>query len=422
MKYLSKNSIEESQICERFIKYAKKHSTSSCENADKGIIPSTQCQAEFARDLSQELVQLGFSDVCLTEHSYIYARIPATCGFENARPFCLLAHLDTVEEVSGKNVNPKIFKDYDGSIIQLENGITLDPRKIPALAEAAEERDTVITTDGTTLLGGDDKAGITIIVSALCYLLSHKEIPHGMIEVIFSPDEETGHGMDKVPVEMLKSKFAYTVDGGHIGELESECFNAFRSDITFKGISSHTDSARANGMVNAISMASNFVQNLPRHESPETTDLRRGFYCPMKISGTMDEAQVSLYLRDFDIENMQKRKSLVEQLASATASSFGGKATVTHIQQYLNMNDTIEKFPFVKQVLVEAYKTSGVEPEFKLIRGGTDGSRLTEMGIPTPNIFTGAHNYHSASEWVSLNQMLKATDIIINLSELIAKL
>ena len=175
-------------------------------------------------------------------------------------------------------------------------------------------------------------------------------------------------------------------------------------------------------MVNAISMASNFVQNLPRHESPETTDLRRGFYCPMKISGTMDEAQVSLYLRDFDIENMQKRKSLVEQLASATASSFGGKATVTHIQQYLNMNDTIEKFPFVKQVLVEAYKTSGVEPEFKLIRGGTDGSRLTEMGIPTPNIFTGAHNYHSASEWVSLNQMLKATDIIINLSELIAKL
>ena len=184
MKYLSKNSIEESQICERFIKYAKKHSTSSCENADKGIIPSTQCQAEFARDLSQELVQLGFSDVCLTEHSYIYARIPATCGFENAKPFCLLAHLDTVEEVSGKNVNPKIFKDYDGSIIQLENGITLDPRKIPSLAAAAEERDTVITTDGTTLLGGDDKAGITIIVSALCYLLSHKEIPHGMIEVM----------------------------------------------------------------------------------------------------------------------------------------------------------------------------------------------------------------------------------------------
>lgn len=422
MKYLSNNSAEAEHICARFIRYAKTHSSSLGENADKGIVPSTPCQAEFAKDLERELVQLGFSNVCLTEHSYIYASVPAASGFESVRPFCLLAHIDTVEEVSGENVNPQIFEKYDGSVIKLKNGITLDPEKIPALAQAASERDTVITTDGTTLLGGDDKAGVTAIVSALEYLLLHPEIPHGPIEVVFSPDEETGHGMDFVPLGKIKSKFAYTVDGGHIGELESECFNAFRSDVVFRGVASHTDSARANGMVNAISMAANFVQNLPRHESPETTDLRRGFYCPMKISGTMEEARVSLFLRDFDRGNMEKRKSFVERAAELTAAAFGGTASVTHIQQYLNMNDTVEKFPFVKQILIDAYKASGVAPEFKLIRGGTDGSRLTEMGIPTPNIFTGAHNYHSAAEWVSLSQMVNAADVIIALSELVTKL
>lgn len=422
MKFLSKTAPEAEEICSRFVKYAKIYSQSSSENADKGIIPSTPQQTEFAKILASELKELGFNDVDISEYSYVYANIPATKGFENAKPFCLLAHMDTVEEVTGLNVNPQVVKNYDGRVIQLKNNIVLDPAKNQALKQAADEKDTIITTDGTTLLGGDDKAGITIIVSALKYLMAHPEIPHGLIEVLFSPDEETGHGMDKVPLEKLKSKFAYTVDGGHIGELESECFNAYRSDLVFTGVSSHTNAARANGMVNAISMASAFINSLPRHESPETTDGRQGFYCPLRFSGSMEEASVSLFLRDFDKDNMERRKAIVEQLANAAAASFGGKVKIEHIQQYLNMREGLEKVPYVKSVLIDAFRECGVEPVMTPIRGGTDGSRLTEMGIPTPNIFTGAHNYHSASEWVSLTQMVKATDIVINLSTLISKL
>lgn len=422
MKYLSFKSAEAEELLNRFVKYSKTYSQSSSENADKGLIPSTPQQFDFAGMLESELKELGFSDITLTQDCYLYAKLPSSSGCENIKPFCLLAHMDTVEEVSGLNVNPQVIPDYDGRVLNLKNNITLDPSKIPELLQAAAEKDTIITTDGTTLLGGDDKAGIAIIVTAVNYLLKHKEIKHGPIEMIFSPDEETGHGMDKVPLELLKSKFAYTVDGGHLGELEYECFNAFRSDITFTGVASHTNAARKNGMVNAISVASSFVQSLPRNESPETTDGYQGFYCPLRISGSMEEAFVSLFLRDFDRENMEKRKSLVEQLANAAAASYGAKVKVEHIQQYLNMREGLEKVPFVKEVLIKAFNECGVEPVINPIRGGTDGSRLTEMGIPTPNIFTGAHNYHSASEWVSLTQMLKAADIVINLSKLVTEL
>lgn len=422
MKYLEFNSKECDELLDRFVKYTKIHSTSSSENADNGICPSTSEQFEFARQLEKELVSSGFDNVELTDKCYLYGMIPASAGCENVKPFCLLAHMDTVEEVSGLNVKPQIVKNYDGKILSLKNSITLDPSKIPELKQAADEHDTIITTDGTTLLGGDDKAGIAAIVTALSYLISHKEIKHGPIEVLFSPDEETGHGMDNVPLEKLKSKFAYTVDGGHIGELESECFNAFRSDITFFGVPSHTNNARKNKMVNAISVAAKFLESLPHTERPETTDGREGFYCPLKIDGNMEKASVSLFLRDFDRDNMEKRKSLVEQLASAAAASSGAKAEVRHIQQYLNMKEGLDKVPSVKEVLIKAYRECGVEPVMTPIRGGTDGSRLTEMGIPTPNIFTGAHNYHSASEWVSLRQMLKAADIIVNLSFLVTKI
>lgn len=421
MKYLEFNSKECDELCARFVKYTKIHSTSNSQNADSGICPSTPEQFEFAKLLEKELVDLGFEQVELTKDCYLYAMIPATSGCEKVKPFCLLAHMDTVEEVSGKNVNPQIVKNYDGKTLKLKNSIILDPEKIPALKQAADEKDTIITTDGTTLLGGDDKAGIAAIVTALSYLLKHKEIKHGPVEVMFSPDEETGHGMDKVPLEKLKSKFAYTVDGGHLGELESECFNAFRSDIEFFGVASHTNNARANKMVNAISIAAKFLESLPHTERPETTDGREGFYCPLKIEGNMEKASVSLFLRDFDKANMKKRMALVEKLADSATASVGGRAEVKHVQQYLNMKEGLDKVPFVKEVLIKAYEECGVEPVMTPIRGGTDGSRLTEMGIPTPNIFTGAHNYHSASEWVSLSQMLKATDIIINLSTLIAK-
>lgn len=391
----------------RFIDYAKTFSTSSSAAADKGRQPSTECQRDFAKKIAAELQALGFEGVQVTKFGYVYAYVPAqqkggaagarktaaakTAGASvgAAKPFCLLAHLDTVEECSGKNVKPQVKKRGD---------------------------DTIITSDGTTLLGGDDKAGLAAIVTALHYLIKNKNIAHPKIEVCFSPDEETGHGMDNVPLDLIKSKFAYTVDGGHIGELECECFNAYKSEVVFTGKAAHTGDARAAKMVNAISAASLFVQSLPKTEAPETTDGYDGFFAPLEISGSMESARVSLLLRDFDSDGMERRKKLVKKLADAAAASYGASVKVKHTQQYLNMKKGIEKASFVKERLVQAYKESGVEPVFKPIRGGTDGSRLTEMGIPCPNIFTGAHQFHSEREWVSLGQMLCSADVIVNLA------
>lgn len=416
MKFLTRNSPEEDELLSRFIKYVKTFSTSDSKNADKGVIPSTECQRDFALMLSEELKGLGFDGVQVTENSYVYGFIPATEGMEKEPPFCLLAHMDTVEEVSGKDVNPQIVKNYSGQVLKLKNNFVLDPEEIPLLKEAGKNSETIITTDGTTLLGGDDKAGLSAIVTALSYLLKHPELRHGKVEVIFSPDEETGHGMDKVPLNLLESRYAYTVDGGTKGELEYECFNAFKSVVKFTGRASHTGTARASRMVNAITAVSQFVQNLPRNEAPETTDGYDGFYAPMEISGNMEIAEVVLFLRDFDRASMDKRLAVVEKLAESTAAGFGAKVEVKHTQQYLNMREVIEKNSFVKEKLVKAYEASGVDVKFNPIRGGTDGSRLSEMGIPTPNIFTGAHNYHSQLEWVSLDQMLCAADVLINLS------
>ena len=289
------------------------------------------------------------------------------------------------------------------------------------MAQAAAERDTIITSDGTTLLGADDKAGIAEIMTALQYLVGHPEVKHGQIEVIFSPDEETGHGMDKIPLTLLKSKFAYTVDGGHLGQLETECFNAFSASVTFTGKACHTGDARKNGMINAICMASRFVENLPANERPETSCGYEGFYAVMKMEGSIEKACVSLILRDFSDEGIKKRVAYIEKLSGLVSESFGGRAHVEFKEQYRNMKSVMDKNPFVVEKLICAYKESGIVPEFVPIRGGTDGSRLTELGIPTPNIFTGGHNYHSRSEWASLSQMCLATDVLINLAVQVAQ-
>ena len=393
MKYLKKDSAWEKELLARFIDYAKTFSTSSSAAADRGVQPSTECQRDFADKIAAELKTLGFEGVQVTKHGYVYAYIPA--NLSRAKPFCLLAHLDTVEECSGKNVKPQVKKRGD---------------------------DTIITSDGKTLLGGDDKAGLAAIVTALHYLLSNKKIPHPKIELCFSPDEETGHGMDNVPLDLIESKAAYTVDGSGLGELEAECFNAYKSEIFFTGKAAHTGDARRAGMVNAISAASLFVQSLPRAQAPETTDGYEGFFAPLEISGSMESARVVLLLRDFEAAGMAARKKLVGQLAKAAAASYGASVKVKHTQQYLNMRDGIKKAPLVLDRLVASCKDCGVEPVFKPIRGGTDGSRLTEMGIPCPNIWTGAHDYHSEREWVSLNEMLAATDVIISLGELYARI
>lgn len=408
------------RLLDRFLQYTRTYSESSSKNADLGHIPSTNQQWGMAKVLYNELFALSLEDVQTTDFCYTYARLPATEGCENVPPVCFLSHIDTVEEVTGKDVHPQVHKNYDGSVLHLHNSITLDPGTDAALKEAGQKRDTIITTDGTTLLGGDDKAGCAAIITALEYLVAHPEIPHGDIEVIFSPDEETGHGMDKVPLHLLRSKQAYTVDGGHIGELETECFNAFRSDVLFTGHSVHTGSARPE-LVNAVSMASTFVTLLPHKELPETTTGYEGFFAPMAISGSIEEASVSLLLRDFSLQGIEERKQTVEHTAHTVAHLFGGKATVTHTKQYVNMKQALDKNPRVVHNLVKAYEAAGVVPQFVPIRGGTDGSRLSELGVPTPNIFTGTHNMHSRKEWVSLSQLIYATDVLIQLARIWAE-
>ena len=390
--YLQKT--DRDALLARFLRYVQIWTTSDTERADKGIQPSTERQRDFARILAKELESRGLTEVQVTDHCYVYGYLPATKGKESVAPFCLLAHMDTVDEVSGENIRPQCT-EKDG--------------------------DTIITSDGTTLLGADDKAGVAAIMSAVAFLHEHTDIPHGKIEVVFSPDEETGHGMDNVPLNLITAKRAYTVDGGATGELETECFNACKSEIIFTGKATHTGTARAGGMVNAVVMASSFVANLPRHESPETTDGHQGFYAAMNISGTIEKAAVILLLRDFSASGMEARKSFIDLLAKSTAASFGGKAAVTHTQQYLNMKEELDKHPDVVANLVAAYKAAGIEPVFSPIRGGTDGSRLTEMGIPTPNIFTGGHNFHSRDEWASLNGICSACEVLVNLARISAE-
>ncbi|MDR3312745.1 MAG: peptidase T [Spirochaetaceae bacterium] len=400
-------------LLERFLRYVRVATDSDTDKADAGVMPSSPGERELGELIAGELGSLGASDVEVTKSGYCCARIPATVGLEKVPAICLLAHLDTAETVSGAGVRPCVFEAYDGTAIALEDGVVLDSEKDRELAAAKGQ--TIITSDGRTLLGADDKAGVAVIVTCAEILLKNRDVSHGEIEIIFSPDEETGHGMDAVPTRWMHAKQCLTLDGGGLGEIESECFNAWKSRIVFTGVARHTGTARP-AMVNAVTLAADFVAFLPRHESPETTDGCQGFYAPHQISGTMERAEVTLLLRDFDEANMEKRKRLVERIAEAATVKFAGAAcTVTHTKQYANMRDSLQKSPALLNALIKAARKLGVEPVFKPIRGGTDGSRLTEMGYPTPNMWTGGHNFHSRSEWASLEQMEKALAVLTEL-------
>lgn len=420
MAGIEKKSDFQKKLLNRFLKYTKIWTTSDSANADAQIFPSTENQQIFAQNLKEELSSLGLENVQVTEKSYVYAILKATEGFENSPSFCLLSHLDTSEEVSGKNVNPQVFENYDGSLISFEN-ISIDSSGDEELSKIANTGDTLITTDGTTLLGADDKAGIAEIITAVEFLIQNK-IPHGDIEILFSPDEETGHGMDFVPLNLLKSKHAYTVDGGSQGELETECFNASSATVTFFGKSTHTGTARKQKMINAVMMASKFLENLPHTEFPETTDGYEGFFAPIEISGSVEKAQVYILLRDFEESGIEKRIFQIKKIAESVEFATGGKVSVQIKEQYKNMKNALEKSPETVELLKKAYENAGITPNFIPIRGGTDGSRLSEMGIPTPNIFTGGHNFHSRFEWASLNQMTQAVNVLINLAILHQKL
>ena len=420
MAGIEKKSDFQKKLLNRFLKYTKIWTTSDSANADAQIFPSTENQQIFAQNLKEELSSLGLENVQVTEKSYVYAILKATEGFENSPSFCLLSHLDTSEEVSGKNVNPQVFENYDGSLISLEN-ISIDSSGDEELSKIANTGDTLITTDGTAHLGADDKAGVAEIITAVEFLIQNK-IPHGDIEILFSPDEETGHGMDFVPLNLLKSKHAYTVDGGSQGELETECFNASSATVTFFGKSTHTGTARKQKMINAVMMASKFLENLPHTEFPETTDGYEGFFAPIEISGSVEKAQVYILLRDFEESGIEKRIFQIKKIAESVEFATGGKVSVQIKEQYKNMKNALEKSPETVELLKKAYENAGITPNFIPIRGGTDGSRLSEMGIPTPNIFTGGHNFHSRFEWASLNQMTQAVNVLINLAILHQKI
>ena len=412
MNKISENKDYTKRLLDRFVKYVKIWSESDGNAADKGVFPSTERQWDMAKVLENDMKELGMSDVQIKD-CYVYGRLPSNC--DSSQSILFLAHMDTVDEVTGKDVKPQIFENYDGREIRLECGVVHSPKSDEALAQAAEKRETIITSDGSTLLGGDDKCGIAAILTAIEYLQKNKEEKHCNIEVIFSPDEETGHGMDKVPMELIKSKFAYTVDGGNIGELESECFNAWAAEVNFTGKACHTGDAKKGKMVNAVSMAGKFLSLLPHTMTPETTEHYEGFIAPMEAAGSIDSCKVQLLLRSFSLSEIELEKKVVSDCAEAAAISFNGKVQVDFREQYKNMKEKMDQHPEVLERLRDAYRQAGVEIVEKPIRGGTDGSRLTEMGIPCPNIFTGGHKYHSRYEWVSLNQMAKAADILINL-------
>ncbi len=404
------------QLLERFIRYARIETTSDRHVRE---IPSTPSQWDLLKLLVKELMDLGLSDVELTKNGYLIARIPSNSRRGDPPPIGLMAHIDTASDAPGDQVNPQIHRNYDGGIIEIGEGFRLDPAETPELRRYSGG--TIVTTDGRTLLGADDKAGVAEIMTAAAWLQRHPELEHGTLEILFTPDEETGKGLDLFPVDKLTSRCCYTVDGTVEGTVEAECFNAYQVNATFTGRVIHLGYARGK-LVNAVSMAGAFLNMLPQSESPEATDGRYGYYCPVEVRGTLETATVDVFLRDFDELEMRRRVDTLHHVARAVEAIFpGGKVVLTETKQYSNMFQRIQREPLAVDLALEAIKRSGCEARLELIRGGTDGSKLTEMGIPTPNLFSGAQNYHSRSEWVGLSTMVKATETILNLAELWGK-
>jgi tripeptide aminopeptidase len=397
----------------RFLRYVRIW-TSSAHKVE--ATPSTPGQWDLAKLLAEELLALGLKEVMVTDHAYVIGKLPASPGKETFPAIGLLAHMDTSPDAPGKDVKARVVKNYDGKKISLANGLFLDPALEPDLAGQCGK--TIIHTDGNTLLGADDKAGIAGIMGAAEYLLAHPEIEHGPVELIFTPDEETGKGLPEFSLELLKSRACYTLDGGPLGELEIECFNAYAAEVLFKGKVIHPGTARG-VLVNAALMAGCFAAMLPRSESPEATDGYYGYYCLSTIQGNHETASAELILRDFDAQGILRRVAAVEHFAKAVEAQFpGGKVTVNARPQYYNMREKIEAGPGVLEKLKAAASNTGVNFKLKPIRGGTDGSRLTELGIPTPNIFTGGRNYHSRIEWLSVSDMIAACRLVIELVRL----
>jgi tripeptide aminopeptidase len=400
-------------VIPRFLKYVQ-YWTTSDHHIEK--TPSTPGQIDLANALLDELTQLGINDAEFISPCYVIARIPASPGKEDCPSIAFMAHLDTADDVSGKDVKAVLVEKYDGETIHLAGGFSLNPNVDADLA--AQKGKAIIHTDGTTLLGADDKAGIAEIIGAAEYLVKHPEIIHGPVELIFTPDEETGKGLPDFPLEKIKSVAAYTLDGGPLGELEYECFNAYSVKAQFTGKVIHLGSARGE-LANAVLMAAHFAAMLPRSESPESTDGYYGYYCPTEISGNLGEANLEVFIRDFNHDEALKRIENLKLFAKTIEAQFpGGTVSIEAKLQYYNMKNKIDEAPRVFDLLKLAAENVGIECNPKPIRGGTDGARLTELGIPTPNVFAGGRNFHSCIEWASVEDMISASRLVIELIKL----
>lgn len=403
-------------ITERFLNYVKFDTQSS---EDSETTPSTAKQMIFAKYLEAELEEIGLKDVELDENGYLYATLPGNSD-KKIPTIGFISHMDTSPDASGANIKPRIVRNYDGGeiVLNAENSKILSPEKFPELLDHKGED--LIVTDGRTLLGADDKAGIAAIVQGMVYLMEHPEIEHGDIRVGFNPDEEIGLGAHKFNVEKFGCDWAYTIDGGEVGELEFECFNAAGAKINIKGASVHTGYAKGK-MVNAVRIAAELQSLFPMSELPETTEGYEGFYHLMNIQGNVESATMSYIIRDHDRKKFEARKAFVEACVEKMNRKYGaGTVTLDMHDQYYNMREKVEPVMHVIDIAIKAMENLGISPKVQAIRGGTDGAQLSFRGLPCPNIFAGGINFHGPYEFVPIPSMEKAMKVVVEISQLVA--
>ncbi len=402
-------------ITERFLNYTK-FDTQSAE--DSQSVPSTPKQLVFAEYLRKELEAEGLEDVELDDKGYIYATLPSNIKGKDVPTIGFISHYDTSPDCSGADIKARIVKAYDGGDITLSEGIVSSPKKFPELLSHVGED--LIVTDGHTLLGADDKAGIAEIMQAVCWLRDHKEVKHGKIRVAFNPDEEIGMGAHHFDVEKFGCEWAYTMDGGDVGELEFENFNAAGAKVTIKGMSVHPGYAK-DKMVNANRLAAEFAAMLPADETPETTEGYQGFYHLLGIKSNIENATMSYIIRDHDRRKFEARKAFFAECAGKMNEKYGEGTVVADVRdQYYNMKEKIDPCMHVIDIVLKAMQDCGVAPKVKPIRGGTDGAQLSFKGLPCPNIFAGGVNFHGPYEFVSIQSMQKAMEVIVRICELTA--
>ena len=409
--------INKQNLIDRFISYVTIY-TESDPHSD--TTPSTERQWDLARKLAEELEEMGMSDVSIDDKAYVMATLPSNVSHE-VPTIGFVSHFDTTPDFTGKDVKPQIIENYDGKdiILNKEQNIVLSPSYFEDLN--LYKGQTLITTDGTTLLGADDKAGITEIMEAMKYLLAHPEIKHGKIRVGFTPDEEIGRGAYHFDVAKFGADWAYTMDGSQIGELEYENFNAAGAVVTIEGKIVHPGYAKGK-MVNSMYIATDFINSLPRLETPEHTEDREGFFHLYSMEGSVDSTKLEYIIRDHDKGHFEARKEMMLKLASELNTQLGKEAITVEIKdQYFNMREKVEPVMHIVDIAEDAMKALDITPLIKPIRGGTDGSQLSFMGLPCPNIFAGGHNFHGRYEYVPVESMMKATEVIVKIAELTAQ-